>query len=251
MRNHVTSSYSPQSRIEKISARLSYFPDNLECEDGTKLDTLAQRCTVLDSLLWEAQDEISKKTTALQEQLLKLQAEFIEENNAGESYFAGKTQELHELEFSLKEILVQNLASRKTAELKYRRIFDERVNSLYHEVLRESTHRKEATDTISDYISEKATHIQSMLRKEAAGRQKLLSDIEKRMTEETALTAEGLAQERKAREDTEEELLRTLQEALGRLKGEVEAERNDRESCEDTLLGLLEETCSKLNELST
>ncbi|CAG9332312.1 unnamed protein product [Blepharisma stoltei] len=239
-----------QDRIFQISSCLSTIQTGIDSERGTRVDQLERKCKELELNLAEFEEQNSKKFTAHKAQLDSISDSLSQLKETREDFFDSKSKELLDQEQVLTNLLQQSSIDKRDSDLKFQKIFDDRLNSLKSDLSRESQARSDSIKSVKSFLEEKINKIEEMMTSEKIEIEKTSEELSEKINENIQKTQEALEVERKAREETEEAMLFMLQDLIAKIKSEIEQERNERESSEETLLGLLEETCTKLNSLT-
>lgn len=237
-----------------FAKKVTHLSDNLvglhkdhDEERNTRFDHLQEKIKNLDDRLSMWQNIGSKKFSLVKELILVFQRELEVERAKRVDAERVKTEQVAELDRSLRKALLAEQQGLRTSEARLMDQFERKLHTLQDDVSRVSTAGSDNTHNLRRYLEVDVPKLFGHLQEETTARESMERQMLAKAMEEVGELREEIAAEQRARQETEEVMLRMMEEVVVRVEHELSSERKDRKATETQMLKLLVDTCTKLN----
>ncbi|CAD8118828.1 unnamed protein product [Paramecium sonneborni] len=233
-------------RFQKISEKLNSIPLHHDQSKAHRIDTICGRITAVEERTQDTITQYNRKLHSLKDEIVRLQKQIEEENNAFETQFEQRVREIAAFESRITTKLEQEIALRRDGNLKLQGYLDEKVVYLKSDIQTESKIRQEQIENITTSLENDLPKLYEMVKSEGQDREDNDNGTLRRAGDEIRRLNEGLGNQKKLREESETAIFEMLKDLVSRVKSEIEEEKKLREESQESLLGLLEDAANKI-----
>ncbi|CAD8092175.1 unnamed protein product [Paramecium primaurelia] len=233
-------------RFHKIQEKLNSIPLQHDQSKAHRIDTICGRITAVEERTQDTITSYNRKLHSLKDEIVRLQKQIEEENNAFETQFEQRVREIAAFESRITTKLEQEIALRRDGNLKLQGYLDEKVVYLKSDIQTEGKIRQEQIENITTSLENDLPKLYEMVKTEGQDREDNDNGTLRRAGDEIRRLNEGLGNQKKLREESETAIFEMLKDLVSRVKSEIEEEKKLREESQESLLGLLEDAANKI-----